>query len=141
MAGDRGARTPRAGSGAHVWELPDCGLTLRDARGQSRLLQTASDDVTRAVGVLSAPTRPSTSVTERGAGPRSGFIGPERGYCWGSGWVVRAPGGFRSLPSRPAWPSVSLRHPRALSSLASSQILDSAVSRERENASRISGRC
>lgn len=89
MAGDRGARTPRAGSGAHVWELPDCGMTLHYARGQSRLLQTASDDVTRAVGVLSAPTRPSTSVMERGAGPRSGFIGPERGYCWGAaGWCV-----------------------------------------------------
>lgn len=71
MASDRGAERPRTGSGAHVWELPDCWVTSRDARGQSPLLLTASDDVIRAVRVLSAPRRPSTSVTERRARPRA----------------------------------------------------------------------
>lgn len=141
MASDRGAGGPRTGCGAHVWELPDCWMTSRDARGQSPLLQTASDDVTRAVRVLSAPRRPSTSVTERRARPRAASPATGgRGSRWGAArWCV--PPGDSGLcpPVRPR-PAYLCAIPRALSPLASSQILDSAVRGERENALSISGR-
>lgn len=73
MASDCGARGPRTGSRVRGTRAGASGLLddVKDARGRSRFVQTASDDVTRAGCSLSAPRRRSTSETERRAGPKA----------------------------------------------------------------------